>query len=39
MHPGGVVDDGPSLLFWAISLTTGVVIGVLAYLILLGIRG
>ncbi|MBT8495687.1 MAG: serine/threonine protein kinase [Deltaproteobacteria bacterium] len=35
----GQVESGPSVLFWAISLTAGIVIGVLAYLLLLGIRG
>lgn len=32
-------DDGPSVLFWAISLTAGVIVGVLAYLVLLKISG
>jgi len=33
------IDDGPSLLFWIVSLTGGVAIGVLAYLALLKIQG
>jgi len=33
------LDSGPSLLFWILSLTGGVAIGVLAYLVLLKIQG
>ena len=32
-------DDGPTVLFWIVSLTGGIVVGVLAYLILLKLKG